>query len=110
MFLVANDCGCYGSDIKTSLINLLNEINKRFPSISIELNYLNPQWLEKNFNGYIKLFRDIDIDLVVIPVQSGSNKVLKNMDRRYDIGKVIKIIDKIKKVSFERASAASETL
>ena len=99
LFLVANDCGCYGIDIKTNLIELLYEINKRYPDLSIELNYLNPQWLEKYSDEYIELFKKVKINFVVIPVQSGSNEVLKNMNRRYDITKVIKVVDKIKKVS-----------
>ena len=32
-------------------------------------------------------------------MQGGSNKILKNMNRKYDISKVVKIIDEIKKVS-----------
>jgi len=99
LFLVANDCGCYGIDLKTNLVSLLNEVNKNFPNLSIELNYLNPQWIERNSDEYIKLFRELNIDFVVIPVQNGSNKVLKNMNRRYNIENVIKIVDKIKKVS-----------
>ena len=99
LFLVANDCGCYGVDIKTNLIELLYEIKKKYPDLSIELNYLNPQWLERDPGNYIKLFRDVKIDFVVIPFQSGSKNVLKNMNRRYDSNKVTKIIDKIKKVS-----------
>ncbi|MHA1190778.1 MAG: radical SAM protein [Promethearchaeota archaeon] len=99
LFLVANDCGCYGLDIKTNLIELLYEINKKFPNLMIELNYLNPQWLEKKPDEYIKLFKDVKIDFVVIPMQSGSDKIVKNMNRHYNVKNVIKIVDKIKKVS-----------
>ena len=31
-----------------------------------------------------------------LPIQSGSNKVLKNMNRKYDVAKYLKIIDKLK--------------
>jgi len=99
LFLVANDCGCYGVDIKTNLVELMYEINKNYPDLAIELNYLNPQWIEKNSDQYIKLFKDVKIDFVVIPIQSGSNSVLKNMNRRYNVRKVVKTIDEIKKVS-----------
>jgi tRNA A37 methylthiotransferase MiaB len=99
LFLVADDCSCYGLDIKTNLFELLYEINKKYPNISIDLDTINPYWLEKYPKKYIKLFKDLKIDHVVIPLQSGSNKVLKNMNRNYNIKEVIKIIDKIKKVS-----------
>jgi MiaB/RimO family radical SAM methylthiotransferase len=99
LYLVANDCGCYGIDIKTNLINLLYEINKKFPDLSIELDYLNPFLLERYSKEYIKLFNDIKVDFITVPMQSGSNKVLNNMNRKYDITEVIKIIDDVKRVS-----------
>jgi tRNA A37 methylthiotransferase MiaB len=101
LFLVADDCGSYGVDIKTNLFNLLYEIKKKFPDITIDLNYLNPYWLERYPNEYIKLFKNVKINLASIPVQSGSNKILKKMNRRYDINKVVEIIKKIKQVSPE---------
>ena len=99
LYLVANDCGCYGVDIKTNLIDLLYEIDNEFPDLAIDLNYLNPQWLERYSDEYVKLFKDVNIDFVVIPMQSGSNSVLKDMNRRYDINKVVKVVDRIKKAS-----------
>ena len=99
LFLVADDCGSYGLDIKTNLFDLLYEINKRFPGINIDLNYLNPYWLERYPDEYIRLFKNIHINLASIPVQSGSNRVIKKMNRRYDINTVMDIIKKIKQVS-----------
>jgi len=99
ILLVSNDSGCYGVDIKTNLFELLYAINKKFPNSKIELNYLNPQWLERNTERYIKLFKDVNIVFAGIPVQSGSNRIIKKMNRYYNIDKSIKIIDEIKKVS-----------
>jgi len=99
LFLVADDCGSYGLDIKTNLFNLLKEINERFPNISIELDAINPYWLEKYPDEYIKLFSELNIGYATLPVQSGSNRVLKDMNRNYDIIKIQKIVQKIKKVS-----------
>ncbi len=99
LFLVADDCGSYGLDIETNFFNLMYEINKRFPDLRIDLNYLNPYWLEKYSNEYIKLFKDIKINLASIPVQSGSNKILKKMNRKYDINKIIEVLKILKKVS-----------
>lgn len=99
LFLVADDCGCYGMDIKTNLFNLLYEINKKFPDLLIELNYIYPYWLVRYPDEYIKLFKDVKINLASIPVQSGSNKVLKSMNRNYDINKVINVLGKLKEVS-----------
>ena len=99
LFLVADDCGCYGVDIDTNLIDLIYEINKKFPDLSIDLDYLNPFLLERYSDDYIKLFKNVKINFVTIPLQSGSNKILKTMNRNYDAPEVNKIIDKIKKAS-----------
>jgi len=99
LYLVANDCGCYGTDIKTNLIELLFEINKEFPDLSIELDYLNPFLMEKYFYKYVELFKETNIKFVTIPIQSGSNKVLKKMNRNYNVDEVVNVIDEIKKAS-----------
>jgi len=99
LFLVADDCGSYGLDLKTNLFHLLDEINKRYPDITIDLNYINPFWLEKYPEEYIRLFQKVNIDLASIPVQSGSNRVIKKMNRHYDINTIADIIKKIKQVS-----------
>lgn len=99
LFLVADDCGCYGLDIKTNIIDLVNRIHHQFPDIIMDLNYLNPQWIEKNAEGFKKLFRDVKIEFVLIPMQSGSKKILKSMNRHYDIKKVICIVNHIKQSS-----------
>ena len=99
LFLVADDCGSYGLDIKTNIFELLYAINKKFPGITVDLNYLNPYWLERYSDEYIELFKNVNISLASIPVQSGSNRIIKDMNRRYDINTIVDIIKKIKQVS-----------
>ena len=99
LFLVADDCTSYGLDIETNLIDLITEITKKFPDLKINLDNLNPQWLEKYPDEYIKLFSENNISFATIPIQSGSNRILKDMNRNYDIKKTLNIVKKIKKVS-----------
>ena len=37
--------------------------------------------------------------LIHLPVQSGSNKILKNMNRKHTIEEYLEIIEKLKKVN-----------
>ncbi|MCX6667985.1 MAG: radical SAM protein [Euryarchaeota archaeon] len=99
LFLVADDCGSYGIDIKTNLFDLLYEIKKRYPDLKIELDAINPYWLEKYPDDYIKLFSEFNISYATIPVQSGSNRIIKDMNRNYDIKKIQNIVKRIKGVS-----------
>jgi len=99
LYLVADDCGCYGVDIGSNLVELIYEINERFPDLSITINYLNPNHLQRYSDEYIKLFKEVNIDVVLTPLQSGSNRIVKNMNRDYDIDKVIKIVGQIRNIS-----------
>ncbi|KYK30471.1 MAG: hypothetical protein AYK22_03870 [Thermoplasmatales archaeon SG8-52-3] len=99
LFLVADDCSCYGVDIKTNLIELLYEIKKKFPDLKIDLDNINPYWIEKYPEEYIKLFSEFNVSYATIPLQSGSNRILKEMNRNYDVRNIEKIVKRIKKVA-----------
>lgn len=99
LVLVADDCGGYGIDTKSNLPRLIYEINKVFPKLSIEIFYLNPLWIVKQREEYLDVFKNVKIDFAMITVESGSNKVIKNMNRTYNIKEVIKVLKEIKKAS-----------
>jgi len=97
--LVADDCGAYGIDIKDSFPNLLMSIAKEYPKIVIDITDLNPNWLIKYEEQFYNLFKKIKIHSINITLQSGSNKVIRNMNRRYDVTNVLSIIKKLRKIS-----------
>ena len=99
LFLAADDCGCYGADMGSSLVELIYEINKKFPNITIDLNYLSPQMMQSEAESLVTLFKNTSLRYIIIPIQSGSNKIIKKMNRRYDVKEILKISDRIKKVS-----------
>ncbi len=99
LVLVADDCGSYGADIGSSLPELIENINDEFPGLRIEITYLNPTWLRRQAKDYIRMFKKADISLVNIPLQSGSNRILKRMNRFYNIHEVIELMKRIKEVS-----------
>lgn len=99
--LVADDCGSYGIDIGTNFIELLNQIGNHFPSIGIGIYYLYPKWIEKSGKDLLTVFRKLKIDNINIPIQSGSHKVLKLMNRSYNLEIVFRFIYELKKRSPE---------
>lgn len=96
---VADDCGSYGVDTKSSFPILVKEVHNRYPYLGIDICYLNPYWLVNHEKEYLALFRNHNITSINISVQSGSNSVIKKMDRHYDINKVKNTINKIRKIS-----------
>jgi len=100
-YFVADDCGSYGIDIKTTLPDLLFKINENFPNIKIHLQYLEPVWLKNFPKEYFKLFKEVNIKFVTIPLQSGSNKLISLMNRSYDVDEIIEVINRIRKISLK---------
>jgi len=99
LYLVADDCGCYGVDKGSSIIELLDAIYGRFPDIRLKLNYIDPRYLLKHSEDFLRIFGSMHITSTMIPLQSGSQKVLKQMNRDYDAAEILKFINKIRTVS-----------
>lgn len=97
--LVADDCGCYGLDIKENIFSLLYTINEKYPELGIDLCYVNPLWIQKYQTEYINLFRKVKINSANISIQSGSDRIIKLMNRKYSVEKVIKVIKELKQAS-----------
>lgn len=99
-FLLADDCGSYGLDIKTNFAKLLNllcgELGDSFDSLGIL--YFEP-------NRLIKLYPYIDkkvfkkIDSLNVPIQTVSVRLLKLMNRNYSIKAVLNILADIKRIN-----------
>lgn len=89
--------GRYGIDINSSLYELLCELVK-IPNIyrirlsSIEINEVTPEIIELYKNNKI-MARHLHV-----PLQSGSNKILKLMNRRYNKEEFMKMIDKLREI------------
>ena len=88
--LVSEDTGCYGMDIGTTVINLLKRIFEIEGDYKLILIDFNPRWLIKYYDELLPVFIENQdrIKEIFIPVQSGSNKILKLMKRHCDIEEV----------------------
>ncbi len=85
--LEAYDTGTYGFDIRTDVLSLLSRLHACAGGNSrIEVLNLNPRYLIEYFPRLLELFKLGKISMVQVPVQSGSNRVLELMNRKYDIG------------------------
>jgi len=76
--------GCYGFDLtpKTSLVEIVDNITKRHPTIRIRLSSIEPQELREEFLWLIR--QNAICPHLHIPLQSGSDNILKAMNRGYN--------------------------
>ncbi len=89
--------GSYGTGEDYDLVDLIRRIStldklKRIRISSIEITELNDKFMEE-----LKVNKKICNHLHV-PIQSGSNHILKLMNRKYNINEFINIINKIRNI------------
>lgn len=101
VWLTGEDLGAYGKDCGENLLNLLNEIKKidsKNNYLKIRLGMINPTFAKEYIEGLIEVYKDPKFyKFFHIPVQSGSNKVLRDMRRDYLIEDFEDIVKKIRK-------------
>jgi len=93
-WLTSQDTGCYGFDIKSDLSKLLDAITSLPGDFRVRVGMMNPQHalkillpLRKSFDSP-KLYKFIHV-----PIQSGSDKVLADMNRHYSVSDFWRVID-----------------
>jgi MiaB/RimO family radical SAM methylthiotransferase len=90
--LLGTDLGCYGRDLGYTLADLLREMIKKEGDYKINLTNINPHYLIEMLNDMKEVFRSGKIWILGIPVQSGSNRILKLMARKYSVEEFKKCI------------------
>ena len=98
IWLTAQDTGCYGKDINTSLPELLKDFTRIPGDFKIRLGMANPNHVKEFLDELIQIYKSDKIfKFLHIPVQSGSDKILKAMKRKYTAEDFKNIISQFKK-------------
>jgi len=96
--LSSEDSSVYGLDIKTDITELLRGLVKIKGEFGISLYRLNPYGLLKISDSFIEVLRSKKIVFLSIPINSGSDRIIRLMNRRYKIKKVSDYIERLKKM------------
>ncbi len=84
--ITSQDLGCYGFDKKTNLVELIKTLLKNEGNYRIRLGMMSPEHFHKMRDELLKLYEDDRMyKFLHLPLQSGSNKVLKDMQRLYSV-------------------------
>ncbi|MFW9914295.1 MAG: tRNA (N(6)-L-threonylcarbamoyladenosine(37)-C(2))-methylthiotransferase [Candidatus Thorarchaeota archaeon] len=101
ILLTAQDLGAYGTDIETSLSDLLGRILPELPqNARLRLGMLNPGNLWTDLDRLLKVISCESVySMLHLPVQSGNDDVLQRMGRSYSVSRFQDIIKQIREVN-----------
>lgn len=91
IILIGDEIGNYGKDIKDgiSFQNLVDEVLALDHRLEIAIRYIEPTPFTKHFEMLAKYCSDGRIYLLHVPLQTGSQKILQEMNRNYKLEKII---------------------
>lgn len=108
--LASQDTGAYGIDCKVTLPELLDRICEISGEFRVRVGMCNPQHFLRLQKALLKSFEQEKIyKFFHIPIQSGSENVLKHMRRGYTAVQARNAIDAIKK-AFPNAVLATDVI
>lgn len=95
--LTSTDNACYGFDLGYNLVDLLKEIISVDGNFVVRVGMGNPEHVKKYVDSLVEVYKSPKImKFVHLPVQSGSNKVLNDMKRKYTTEEFENIIKKFR--------------
>ena len=97
VLITAQDTACYGRDTKTDLPHLIRRFLERDGDYRIRIGMMNPNNLEPILDDLMDVMEDRRVyRFLHIPVQSGSDDVLRNMRRRYTAEGFLSMVERLR--------------
>jgi threonylcarbamoyladenosine tRNA methylthiotransferase CDKAL1 len=95
IFLTAQDTACYGKDIGSGLPRLLRRMLEFDGDYRIRIGMTNPDALDPVLDEILDCMEDRRVyRFLHIPLQSGSNRILRKMERRYTVARFMGIVNR----------------
>ena len=94
--LLGTDIGDYGKDLGIDLLDLLEKLVTHKEQFTLRLRNVNPRWLIPSVSHFCELLKFGKIKYILTPVESGSNRILRIMNRGYNVEDYLKAVRKIR--------------
>ncbi len=110
VWLTSTDNGCYGFDIGTDLPSLVNAVSEIEKDFMVRVGMMNPMYMPRIRDGLLKSFESNKVfKFLHIPVQSGSDKVLKDMKRGHTTT-VFRKANEVFRKKFEKITISTDII
>lgn len=99
IWLTSTDNGCYGMDLKTDLVDLLENCSNVEGDYKIRVGMMNPIYVPRFLDRLISLYRNNDriFKFLHMPVQSGSERILQKMKRGHTAKIFLDVVREMRK-------------
>ncbi|HJU79424.1 MAG TPA: tRNA (N(6)-L-threonylcarbamoyladenosine(37)-C(2))-methylthiotransferase [Nitrososphaeraceae archaeon] len=99
IWLTSTDNGCYGMDLKTDLVDLLENCSNVEGDFKIRVGMMNPMYVPRFLERLISLYRNNDriFKFLHMPVQSGSERILRKMKRGHTAKIFLDVVRELRK-------------
>lgn len=94
--LTSEDCGSWGSDINSSLSDLISSLINVRGKFKIQITSIDPQSFKKDPELFSLLSHEKLFNNIYLPIQSASNRLLSLMGRSYSVEEYLEIYTHIK--------------
>jgi threonylcarbamoyladenosine tRNA methylthiotransferase CDKAL1 len=95
--LTAQDTAAYGKDTGETLVNLINQITSIEGDFRVRIGMMHPQNIKNEIKSVINSFKHEKVyKFLHLPLQSGNNHVLSDMNRGHTVNEYLKIIEEFK--------------
>jgi len=110
IWLTSTDNGCYGFDIGTDFPSLVNAVSEIEHDFMIRVGMMNPMYMPRIRKNLLESFENPKLfKFLHIPVQSGSNQVLKDMKRGHTAD-VFRKSSEIFRKKFEKFTVSTDVI
>jgi MiaB-like tRNA modifying enzyme len=111
IWLTATDLACYGLDKgKYMLVDLVKDIVKIRKNFWLRLGMMNPQHVKNFYKDLFGVYESEKLfKFLHLPLQSGSNNVLREMNRQYTVEQFLKIAKEFRR-KFKQATLATDII
>ena len=108
--LASQDTGAYGLDKHTNIADLVSSASDIDGKFRIRIGMLNPEHLHKYFDDLLEAYKSEKVyKFIHLPLQSGSNEILKDMGRNYTTEEFLSYVKEIRK-KFSEMSIATDMI
>jgi tRNA A37 methylthiotransferase MiaB len=84
IIFIGDNLGAYGLDLNLTFTDLLCEVLKLKGKYSLQLEELHPIWIIKYLDKIVPIMKSGKIRIISCPIQSGSDRILRLMNRQHD--------------------------